>query len=151
MKRSSHRSFHTHLTLSSPHGCLRMLLSMVGRRKAGLPQRVQGVNATNRIFILRVGPGLATLAARQKGSFLWRVTTIWRESTVVRGTLTYLMRNSKPRTGWESLKSIIRVGAGEAAVRSKCWRLFEKPWQPSGSQHSLWLGLCYPILDFVSS
>ena len=29
---------------------------MVGRRKAGLPQRVQGVNATNRIFILRVGP-----------------------------------------------------------------------------------------------
>ena len=59
------------------------------------------------------------MAARQKGSFLWRVTTIWRESTVVRGTLTYLMRNSKPRTGWEGLKSIIRVGAGEHAVHSQ--------------------------------
>ena len=88
-------------------------LSKLGRRNVRLPHRLQGVNATNRIFILRVGPCLATLAARQKGSFLWCVTTIWRESTVVRGTLTYLMRNSKPRSGWDGLKSIIRVVAGE--------------------------------------
>ena len=75
-----------------------------------LAGRLQGVNATNRIFILRVGPGLATLAARQKGSFLWRVTTIWRESTVVRGTLTYLMRNSKPG----------RVGPAEEHNQARC-------------------------------
>ena len=78
-----------------------------------LAGRLQGVNATNRIFILRVGLSwwsLATLPARQKGSFLWRVTTIWRESTVVRGTLTYLMRNSKPG----------RVGPAEENNQARC-------------------------------
>lgn len=77
-----------------------------------LAGRLQGVNATNRIFILRVGLSSrpATLPARQKGSFLWRVTTIWRESTVVRGTLTYLMRNSKPG----------RVGPAEEHNQARC-------------------------------
>ena len=86
-------------------------------------------------------PSLATLAAQQKGSFLWRVTTIWRESTVVRGTLTYLMRNSKARSGWEGLKSIIRLVAGKQQQQQ----------QEQGSVvaylrrwHSLWLGLCLP-------
>ena len=43
---------------------------MVGRRKAGLPQRVQGVNATNRIFILRVGPSLPGHVGRSTKRFV---------------------------------------------------------------------------------
>ena len=43
-----------------------MPLSKVGRRNARLPQRLQGVNATNRIFILRVGPHVAHVGRSTK-------------------------------------------------------------------------------------
>ena len=52
------------------------------QRLAGATQRLQGVNATNRIFILRVGPCLATLAARQKVSVRARYNNMERVNSV---------------------------------------------------------------------